>query len=716
VGSINLRETLGVGAMRRRPDIPAVPTLEPAGPLPKDPAQLRETLAEHVQEVGFMRIQLRVRNARIEALEKQLSDLGGPRVTVEPSEALRQALTEARAALAEAEERSEQRRVALESHVQDVGFMRIELRVRNARIAALEKEVRGLGGSIARNDKHEREGGPDPAALNETIAALGTSLAERDARIATLEAMQRADGEALSLQQTNLARASAELEAQRDEREKLEHALASGSARLAEMDAAAAAAVELRDSLEATIDKQERQVSELQAELAGAIRIRDTRIAALEKEIGDLTAALAQRDERERAVQSDAAAFHESIAALTATVAERDASIAALKSTQLAHAETLAARHNDFARVSGEAEVQRQKLSKVEADLAAAKTRIAEVSAALLAAQEQRNAMQGAIAEQRRKVSGLEDDLKSTVRERDASIAALKSTQLTEGGTLAARQGDLARVIAEAEIQRKNLGRLETDLAAAKTRLAEANAAALAAQEQRNAMQTAIAEQRRRANGLQDELTVLKREREVNVEAAALLQIENLDYAARLTTASSRVLELEAEALEQKNVISAMQEELHASLERAPAQENELRPVKDWGSHAASARLDELAPADEDSIGAGAKRSVAPEGAAPLLIRTDGSEIVHVLGRRTTIGRTPENDVQIDARYISRHHAVILAGPTHTIIEDLNSTNGVVVNGRRVMRQALRDGDLVLIGREPFRFALRKKEDCTASS
>ena len=63
--------------------------------------------------------------------------------------------------------------------------------------------------------------------------------------------------------------------------------------------------------------------------------------------------------------------------------------------------------------------------------------------------------------------------------------------------------------------------------------------------------------------------------------------------------------------------------------------------------------------------------------------------------------------MQIDAQYISRHHAVILAERTHTIIEDLNSTNGVIVNGRRVLRQSLKDGDIVLIGKAPFRFAVR---------
>ena len=105
-------------------------------------------------------------------------------------------------------------------------------------------------------------------------------------------------------------------------------------------------------------------------------------------------------------------------------------------------------------------------------------------------------------------------------------------------------------------------------------------------------------------------------------------------------------------------------------------------------------------------------REALPEGAARLLIRADGeSEVVHVLGRKTSIGRTPDNDLQIDAKFISRHHAVILAGPARTIVEDLNSTNGVLVNSRRVTRQVLQDGDTVVIGRTQFRFVVRQPSE-----
>ena len=81
---------------------------------------------------------------------------------------------------------------------------------------------------------------------------------------------------------------------------------------------------------------------------------------------------------------------------------------------------------------------------------------------------------------------------------------------------------------------------------------------------------------------------------------------------------------------------------------------------------------------------------------------------MHVLGRRTSIGRAPDNDLQIEADFISRHHAVILVGPVHTIVEDLNSSNGVHVNGRRVTRQILRDGDVVHFARLQYRFVVRR--------
>ena len=89
-----------------------------------------------------------------------------------------------------------------------------------------------------------------------------------------------------------------------------------------------------------------------------------------------------------------------------------------------------------------------------------------------------------------------------------------------------------------------------------------------------------------------------------------------------------------------------------------------------------------------------------------LVQEMGGMEVGYPLQRRTTIGRTPDNDIAIDTNFISRHHAVVLVSSRHTIIEDLKSTNGIRVNGRRVSRQLLHDGDLVTIGNSDFRYSL----------
>jgi chromosome segregation ATPase len=117
--------------------------------------------------------------------------------------------------------------------------------------------------------------------------------------------------------------------------------------------------------------------------------------------------------------------------------------------------------------------------------------------------------------------------------------------------------------------------------------------------------------------------------------------------------------------------------------------------------------LEKRVPDASDSA-AQTGEEIALEGPARVLIRTDGNtDFVHVLGRRTRIGRGGDNELVLDTKHVSRYHAVLLAGPVHTTIEDLNSTNGVFVNGRRVSRQALKDGDRVTVGRTQFRYNVR---------
>ncbi len=70
---------------------------------------------------------------------------------------------------------------------------------------------------------------------------------------------------------------------------------------------------------------------------------------------------------------------------------------------------------------------------------------------------------------------------------------------------------------------------------------------------------------------------------------------------------------------------------------------------------------------------------------------------------RTTIGRKPHNDIQLDDPTVSGQHAAILM-LQNAYVEDLNSTNGVILNGKKVTRRQLNHGDIIKIGRHELKF------------
>jgi predicted nucleic acid-binding Zn-ribbon protein len=197
----------------------------------------------------------------------------------------------------------------------------------------------------------------------------------------------------------------------------------------------------------------------------------------------------------------------------------------------------------------------------------------------------------------------------------------------------------------------------------------------------------------------------------------ALRALEGKPAAAAPRDVEKRALKSELAAL--KSELSALQAALASARERqqqseqrADAEATRARRLE-TEYHTNVAVLDVPRKAAErpgrDETG---NRTVVqvPSVDAPLrvLVRLEGgADVVYPIGRRTSIGRTSDNDIQIDAANVSRHHAVLLSGVEHCVVEDLNSTNGVLVNGQRVDRQVLRDGDVLRVGKVEFRFQQR---------
>jgi general secretion pathway protein A len=89
-----------------------------------------------------------------------------------------------------------------------------------------------------------------------------------------------------------------------------------------------------------------------------------------------------------------------------------------------------------------------------------------------------------------------------------------------------------------------------------------------------------------------------------------------------------------------------------------------------------------------------------------ILLASEGKTVVEreLKPGRLVIGRTPDNDLQIDSKFISRHHCQIVTQPESCLIEDLNSTNGIFVQSKRVRRHNLNDGDVVQVGQHEIMF------------
>jgi hypothetical protein len=77
----------------------------------------------------------------------------------------------------------------------------------------------------------------------------------------------------------------------------------------------------------------------------------------------------------------------------------------------------------------------------------------------------------------------------------------------------------------------------------------------------------------------------------------------------------------------------------------------------------------------------------------------DGPGTRHVLSHgRNVIGRGTEADIRLPDTGVSRKHVDVVLDSGTAIAEDLGSTNGTLVNGRRISRQPLSDGDVIRIG------------------
>jgi predicted nucleic acid-binding Zn-ribbon protein len=397
----------------------------------------------------------------------------------------------------------------------------------------------------------------------------------------------------------------------------------------------------------AIVARQARELSGHESQLREKekeLALRAERITKLEQESSTLTATLEQRDTQLREARQESQGLHTSITRLQSELGTTAARLRELESESAKLQSTDSQLQSELERLRTQRADLDAEVDFARAAATSAETRLATLESGLPAERARAAQLESALAAERTRTQQLEAELSTVRTEMDSWGTVLRATQEERGGHLSR--------IAAAETRAHQLEQELTEL--------------------RDTSGT--------TDGENETLGSRVRELEGDLRAAE-------DAVHRLESeARNRVMRLDE--LERSN------QQLRASSEEPRSDSGPAEPPRDAG------RVEAEVFGPEPP----------PDNAVRLLIQSgdSGREIVHVLGRKTSIGRTPENDMQIDAKYVSRHHAVILVGPAYAVIEDLNSTNGVTVNGKRVTRHTLRDGDQVAIGRAQYRFAVRR--------
>jgi chromosome segregation ATPase len=636
------------------------------------------------------------------------------------------------------------------------------LQTKGDRIRELEQEREEARAALAAAEQRAVASGTAAAGQEAALAEQAEQLRHlTQARLASEQhaaalaaelGRVRAGGESTSEELTELRRAAEQRAAQLDaELKRLQLAATQHSAQFAELTQAGAQAGQ--------------RIRELEVQLAGArgeASAASVRATQLEERVREQEGAAAaqhkrqQTEEQTRALRERARAAHLGgiMHDLHEERARAAASLESLQTMSLRRSvfeeqvlelqDEAQTRGRDLARVAQELVLAEQRLRDQDAELKQRAAQVAQLERQVTSSVTALEERDSQLLSGQRDSRTLADSVQLLQAQLDASgerIRALSAVAEQHHSSETQRKSELSRLLSERVQLTSDLENAQAQHAAVAARLAE-HEQSLAQQRARSGeLESLLEAEKRRGAELDGELTALRREMDEWSDTLQTVHRERGSYQTNVDALEERAREAERHAVEARAELKTAQAEASRHATRVHELESDLTAAEEAvhrleaEARKSAARVEELEKAQQhwrstleeahqgladtsSSLPRAAPRAAEPaepggvalpDGAVRLLIYSvDGREVVHVLGRKTSVGRTPDNDLQIDAKFISRHHAVILAGPSQTIIEDLNSTNGVQVNGRRITRQALIDGDVVAIGRQQYRFAVRR--------
>jgi len=547
-----------------------------------------------------------------------------------------------------------------------------------------------------------RAAGVDLPSLAESVRSVEERIARQTAEH---EALTRALERAKDAEEASAARATALLADLAAARALLE----AEQKRTGDLDRALAEKTNSVETTRVRVEEALRESNRYQSEartLRDSLTAREAAVADALRKLGERDAQLATLQAEHAKVLPELAATSSSSAQLAEELKSTRSQASALATELDTNRETMASLTEEFKR--GEAVVK-----ATRSELGAEKAKTTSFLELLRTRDWRRGFNLNMFRELDAKVgaayagqNALEED-----RNRLKSQVADLETRLSEQS--AAAETERARLAAQNTAHEQALAEAREHAAGEAARIAEL----MDAEKRRHAEQTA---QLTQANTEQAaKVAQLKAEAESHEQEMAVLMVHLKEARRPIESIEADVKRLTEELAEKSAALAKAEEDIRkltATLERTRGalEEREFLIRRLERSESNNANVLGRIQTSIERLGAvpvGSNSAGGPAAAADWaaeLIRIDGEQpVTHQLTRRTRIGRAAGCELQIEASSVSRHHALVIVGPREAIIEDLNSTNGVLVNGRRITRQLLHNGDSVQIGDVQFRYSAR---------
>jgi chromosome segregation ATPase len=559
----------------------------------------------------------------------------------------------------------------------------------------------------------------DLPSLAESVRSVEERIARQNAEYEALtrsyerarDAETAATGRASTLER-DLAAARAALEAECDRSRELEKS-----------------SLERGAALDAARSRADEAASDSGRHLAEARILHDS-LAARDATIVQVLHSLSERDAQLSALQSEHARVLPALEARAKNSTQLEVELNAVRAQLQSASEELKSKQQQAETLSAQAKRRESEIHAARADLAITKTHASSYLELLRTRDWRSNFQQNLFRDMDAKVSAADATREVFKAERDqiaARLAAQEATISAHSATIEQLQSAAAAQAGSVAEHTKRLQEAEQQRSAWTTKLSALEAERARLQAELTTSDQALTQAHADVDGAMQRITQLQSEHAAKIAEletdAETREQEMTVLMAHLKEARRPIESIEGDVKRLKedlalktlaiNDLSEEGDKLRAALERTRGQLEEreflIRRLERSESNNANAlgRIQTSMERLGSSVAPSVNASPAPEW-SPELIRIDGDRsISHSLSRRTRIGRAPGCELHIDSSSVSRHHALILAGTREAIIEDLNSTNGVILNGRKVTRQVLNDGDIVTIGDIQFRYVAK---------